>query len=76
MAVRGGGHCFAGRSSTVGIVIDMSPMTGVRIDGDRAVIGAGTRLAEVYDRLAVHGRTIPAGCGPTVGIAGLTLAGG
>jgi len=40
------------------------------------VIGAGTRLAEVYDALAVHGRTIPAGCGPTVGIAGLTLGGG
>jgi FAD/FMN-containing dehydrogenase len=76
VAVRGGGHCFAGRSSTTGIVIDVSPMTGVRVDGDRAVIGAGTRLAEVYDRLAAHGRTIPAGCGPTVGIAGLTLGGG
>jgi FAD/FMN-containing dehydrogenase len=58
------------------MVLDMSPMTGVRIDGDRAVIGAGTRLAEVYDRLSAHGRTIPAGCGPTVGIAGLTLGGG
>ncbi len=76
VAVRGGGHCFAGRSSTTGIVLDVSPLTGVRLDGDRAVIGAGTRLAEVYDRLAAHGRTIPAGCGPTVGIAGLTLGGG
>lgn len=76
MAVRGGGHCFAGRSSTTGVVIDTGPMTGVEIDGDRAVIGAGTRLAEVYDVLAAHGRTIPAGCGPTVGIAGLTLCGG
>jgi FAD/FMN-containing dehydrogenase len=76
VAVRGGGHCFAGRSSTTGVVIDVSPMTGVRVDGDRAVIGAGTRLAEVYDALAAHGRTIPAGCGPTVGIAGLTLGGG
>lgn len=76
LAVRGGGHCFAGRSSTAGLVIDISPMTGVRIDGDRAVIGAGTRLAEVYDTLAAAGRTIPAGCGSTVGIAGLTLGGG
>ena len=76
VAVRGGGHCFAGRSSTTGMVIDMSPMTGVRIDGDRAMIDAGTRLAEVYDRLAVHGRTIPAGCGLTVSITGLTLGGG
>jgi FAD/FMN-containing dehydrogenase len=76
VAVRGGGHCFAGRSSATGVVIDISPMTGVRVDGDRAVIGAGTRLAEVYDALAAHGRTVPAGCGPTVGIAGLTLGGG
>jgi FAD/FMN-containing dehydrogenase len=76
VAVRGGGHCFAGRSSTTGVVIDVSPMTGVRVDGDRAVIGAGARLAEVYDALAAYGRTIPAGCGPTVGIAGLTLGGG
>lgn len=76
VAVRGGGHCFAGRSSGTGVVIDVGPMTGVRVDGDRAVIGAGTRLAEVYDALAAHGRTIPAGCGPTVGIAGLTLGGG
>lgn len=76
VAVRGGGHCFAGRSSSTGIVIDTSPMAGVDVDGDRAVIGAGTRLAEVYDVLAAAGRTIPAGCGPTVGIAGLTLGGG
>jgi FAD/FMN-containing dehydrogenase len=76
VAVRSGGHCFAGRSSTTGVVIDVSPMTGVEVDGDRAVIGAGTRLAEVYARLAAHGRTIAAGCGPTVGISGLTLGGG
>jgi FAD/FMN-containing dehydrogenase len=76
VAVRGGGHCFAGRSTTTGVVIDVRPMTGVRLDGDRAVIGAGTRLGEVYDALAAHRRTIAAGCGPTVGIAGLTLGGG
>lgn len=76
VAVRGGGHCFAGRSSTTGIVLDVSSMTGVRLDGRRAVIGAGTRLAEVYDRLGEQGRTIAAGCGPTVGVAGLTLGGG
>ena len=30
----------------------------------------------LYDALATHGLTIPAGCGPSVGIAGLTLGGG
>lgn len=77
--VRGGGHCFAGRSSTDGMVLDTTPMNAVDLDGgqgDRVVIGAGARLGDVYDALAAHGVTIPAGCGPTVGIAGLALGGG
>ncbi|MCU7722824.1 FAD-binding oxidoreductase [Actinoplanes sp. KI2] len=75
-AVRSGGHCFAGRSSTGDIVIDVSPMRAVSVDGDSATVGAGTRLCELYRSLAEHDRTVPAGCGPTVGIAGLTLGGG
>ena len=73
---RSGGHCFAGRSSTEGIVIDVSPMRSVSISGDVATVGAGARLGHVYDALEKHGLTIPAGCGPDVGIAGLTLGGG
>jgi FAD/FMN-containing dehydrogenase len=73
---RSGGHCFAGRSSTGGVVIDVSPMDAVELDGERARIGAGARLAAVYDALAAHGRTLPAGCGSDVGISGLTLGGG
>jgi FAD/FMN-containing dehydrogenase len=74
---RGGGHCFAGRSSTDGIVLDLTPLRQVRVAADgAAVIGAGARLAEVYDGLDEHGLTLPAGCGPDVGIAGLTLGGG
>ena len=74
--VRSGGHCFAGRSSGPGVVIDVGPMDGVRLDGDVAAIGAGARLNAVYDALAAAGRTIAAGCGPDVGIAGLALGGG
>jgi FAD/FMN-containing dehydrogenase len=74
---RGGGHCFAGRSSTEGLVLDLSRLDAVTVGPDgRARIGAGARLAEVYDRLHRSGRAVPAGCGPTVGIAGLTLGGG
>jgi FAD/FMN-containing dehydrogenase len=76
VAVRSGGHCFAGRSSTTGIVLDVSPMDTVELRDEVAVVGAGTRLGALYDALDVHGRTLPAGCGPTVGIAGLTLGGG
>ena len=76
VAVRSGGHCFAGRSSTTGMVIDVSPMRSVSVSDGVATIGAGARLGEVYDALEGKGLTIPAGCGPTVGIAGLTLGGG
>ena len=76
VAVRSGGHCFAGRSTTEGVVIDVSPLDSVAVAGDRATIGAGARLGDVYDALDAHGLTIAGGCGPTVGIAGLTLGGG
>lgn len=74
---RGGGHCFAGRSSTTGLVLDLSRLDAVTVRPDGyARIGAGARLAQVYDGLHRSGRAMPAGCGPTVGIAGLTLGGG
>jgi FAD/FMN-containing dehydrogenase len=74
---RGGGHCFAGRSSTDGVVLDLARLDTVAVGaGGRATVGAGARLAQVYDGLHEHARTLPAGCGPTVGIAGLTLGGG
>jgi FAD/FMN-containing dehydrogenase len=76
IAVRSGGHCFAGRSSTTGLLIDVGPMDAMALDGDVATIGAGARLGPIYDALAAHGRTIAGGCGPTVGIAGLALGGG
>jgi FAD/FMN-containing dehydrogenase len=76
VAIRSGGHCFAGRSSTDGLLIDVSPMRDVSVDGGEATIGAGARLGDVYDALLGHGLTIPAGCGPTVGVSGLVLGGG
>jgi FAD/FMN-containing dehydrogenase len=76
VALRSGGHCFAGRSSTTGIVIDVGGMNEVSISDGTVTVGAGARLGDIYDALAPEGRTIAAGCGPTVGIAGLTLGGG
>jgi FAD/FMN-containing dehydrogenase len=73
---RSGGHCFAGRSSTGGIVIDVAPMRSVSVSSGVATVGAGARLGDVYDTLDEHGLTIPAGCGPDVGISGLALGGG
>jgi FAD/FMN-containing dehydrogenase len=76
VAVRSGGHCFAGRSSTDGLLIDVSPMRSVTVGDRTATVGAGTVLGDLYDALDAHGRTIAGGCGPTVGIAGLALGGG
>lgn len=74
---RGGGHCFAGRSSTSGLMLDLSPMSTVQVEPPgRAIVGAGVRLGSVYRELYSYGLTLPAGCGPTVGIVGLTLGGG
>jgi FAD/FMN-containing dehydrogenase len=76
LAIRSGGHCFAGRSSGEGIVLDVSPIRSVSASGEAAIVGAGARLGDVYDALAERRLTIAAGCGPEVGIAGLTLGGG
>jgi FAD/FMN-containing dehydrogenase len=75
-ATRSGGHCFAGRSTGPGIVIDVTPMNSVSVSAGVATVGAGARLGDIYDSLEDEGITIPGGCGPTVGIAGLTLGGG
>jgi FAD/FMN-containing dehydrogenase len=76
IAARSGGHCFAGYSSSGGVVIDVTPMSSVVVADGVAEVGAGTRLGELYERLLDHGLTIPAGTCPSVGIGGLTLGGG
>ena len=75
-ATRSGGHCFAGHSSTPGVVIDVTPMNSVSVSGGVATVGAGARLGDVYEALQEHDVTIPAGTCPPVGVAGLTLGGG
>jgi FAD/FMN-containing dehydrogenase len=60
-------------------VCPSNPVTiaiGASSTGGVATVGAGARLGDLYDTLQEHGLTIPAGCGPSVGIAGLTLGGG
>ena len=78
IAARSGGHSYAGYSTPEqGLVVDVGPMTQVEVrPGGSAVVGAGARLIGVYAALAAHGRALPAGSCPTVGIAGLTLGGG
>jgi FAD/FMN-containing dehydrogenase len=77
VAIRNGGHSYAGWSSGNGrLIIDVSKLNRVRAGGGTAVVGAGAKLIDVYRALAAKGVTIPAGSCPTVGVSGLTLGGG
>ena len=76
VAVRSGGHDFAGRSSGPGMVLDLTPMHFVEVSDGLATVGPGLRLGDLYPALAQHEVTIPAGCGATVGIGGQALGGG
>ena len=76
VSIRCGGHSVAGRSVTKGMVIDVTPMSRISVSDGIACVGAGARLGDLYEALYEHGVTIPAGCGPAVGITGLALGGG
>ena len=77
VAIRNGGHSYAGWSSGDGrLIVDVSKLNRVRASGGSAVVGAGSKLIDVYRALAAKGVTIPAGSCPTVGVSGLVLGGG
>lgn len=77
VTARCGGHSWAGYSTTTGVVLNVTAMNSVTVNGDgTATVGAGARLAEVYSSLIAQGVCIPSGTCPTVGIAGITMGGG
>jgi len=84
VTARSGGHSYAGWSTGPGLVVNLSRLStvdisgaaGAGVSGGAAVVGAGTKLIDVYARLAARGLGVPGGSCPTVGISGLTLGGG
>jgi FAD/FMN-containing dehydrogenase len=77
VSIRNGGHSYAGYSSGDNrLILDVSGLNRVRVSGGQAVVGAGSKLIDVYRALAAKGVTIPAGSCPTVGVSGLVLGGG
>ena len=80
LAVRGGGHGFAGfGTNDGGAVIDLRALDDVEVVDDEhhlVRIGGGATWGAVVDALAPHGLAISSGDTRTVGVGGLTLSGG
>ena len=79
LAVRGGGHSFAGHSlSEGGAVIDLRELKGLEIDGKRSTAWAEAGLTAGEYTLAASAHDLATGFGDTgsVGLGGLTLGGG
>ncbi len=79
VAVRGGGHSMAGHGvCDGGMMLDLSPMKGVRVDPARrtAQVQGGVTWGELDHETQAHGLATTGGKVSTIGVAGLTLGGG
>lgn len=79
VAVKCGGHSFSGQSTCDrGMMIDLSPFRGVRVDptARRARAAGGTLLGEVDHEAMAHGLVTSLGTVSHTGVGGLTTGGG
>jgi FAD/FMN-containing dehydrogenase len=79
VSVRCGGHSVAGFSvSDGGLMIDLSPMKGVRVDAARQTVRAegGVTWGDFDHETQAFGLATTGGVARPTGIAGLTLGGG
>lgn len=79
VAVRGGGHNGAGLGvCDDGLVIDLQPMRGVRVDPEARTVRVegGGRWGDVDRATHAFGLATVSGAISTTGVAGLTLGGG
>jgi len=79
VSVRGGGHNVAGHAVADGaVMVDLSPMNGVRVDPGqaRAIVEGGATWAAVDRATQEFGLATPGGLISETGVGGLTLSGG
>ncbi|MDQ6805839.1 MAG: FAD-binding oxidoreductase [Actinomycetota bacterium] len=79
VAVRGGSHNVAGNATCEGgLVIDLSPMKGVRVDAEARTVRAqgGLTWGELDAETLAFGLATTGGLVTSTGVAGFTLGGG
>jgi FAD/FMN-containing dehydrogenase len=79
LAIRSGGHNGAGLGSVDdGLVIDLSPMNGIRVDpvARTARVETGARLRDLHHATHAFGLASPSGIIGSTGVGGITLGGG
>ena len=79
LAVRGGGHSVPGFGTCDGgVVLDLSPMKGVRVDPENRIVRAegGCTWGDFNHATHAFGLATTGGIVSTTGITGLTLGGG
>jgi FAD/FMN-containing dehydrogenase len=79
VAVRGGGHNVAGRSTVDGgLMIDLATMKGIHVDAKAKTVRVqgGATWADLNRETQLHGLAVTGGVVSSTGVAGLTLGGG
>jgi FAD/FMN-containing dehydrogenase len=79
LAIRGGGHNGPGLGTVEGgVVLDLGPMHGVRVDpvARTARVEGGALLGDVHHATEPFDLALPSGIVSTTGVGGITLGGG
>ena len=78
VAIKSGGHCFAGYSTidSKGFVISLQSMRKVTVENNKVIIQSGASWGDVYSAIENTGYVAVGGCVPAVGIGGYILGGG
>ena len=79
LAIRGGGHNGPGLGTVDdGVVLDLGPMHGVRVDpaNRTARVEGGALLGDVHHATEPFDLALPSGIISTTGVGGITLGGG
>lgn len=73
---RSGGHSFGGYSTTDGVILDVSRMNQIQVNGATVTVGSGTQQIDALAALSPHGLLLAGGQCATVGVGGFLQGGG